>query len=159
MILTPGHASYPSGHATEAFAAAAVLGSVMKASGDVAYTKTAWRNQLIRLAARIAINRTVAGVHFPVDSAAGAVLGLTLARYFVARCTGAANYPAWFFDGSQYPPATDFVWHTLYDEGAENLKAIAPYSVAGVGNPQVIDPAVRSEVLKWLWDLAIAEWA
>ena len=40
----------------------------------------------MRLATRIAVNRTIAGVHFPIDSAAGAVLGLTLGLYFVARC-------------------------------------------------------------------------
>ena len=36
-------------------------------------------------AARIAINRTVAGVHFPVDSMAGQLLGLTVAEYFIKR--------------------------------------------------------------------------
>ena len=41
-------------------------------------------NQLTRQAARIAINRTVAGVHFPVDSIAGAMLGLLIGQYVVA---------------------------------------------------------------------------
>ena len=60
----------------------------------------------MRQAARIAINRTVAGVHFPADSAAGAVLGLTLGQYLVKRCTSAADaqtYTAWKFDGTRYP--------------------------------------------------------
>jgi hypothetical protein len=37
-----------------------------------------------RLAARVAINRTVAGMHYPVDSGAGAVLGLALAEHLWA---------------------------------------------------------------------------
>ena len=43
--------------------------------------------QLMRLASRVAINRTVAGVHFPADSAAGCFLGLALGQYFWRRCT------------------------------------------------------------------------
>ena len=43
---------------------------------------------LARLAARISVNRVIAGVHFPIDLAAGLVLGLTVGRYFVALATG-----------------------------------------------------------------------
>ena len=39
------------------------------------YGDMQWLEQLLRLASRIAVNRTIAGVHFPVDSAAGAVIG------------------------------------------------------------------------------------
>ena len=43
---------------------------------------------LFRLAARIAENRTVAGVHYPVDSAHGAMVGILQALAFTARCEG-----------------------------------------------------------------------
>ncbi|MFD2815804.1 hypothetical protein ACFSYD_17800 [Paracoccus aerius] len=42
------------------------------------------------MAARIAVNRTVAGLHYPCDSAAGAVLGIAVARWVLARA-GAAS--------------------------------------------------------------------
>src|SRR3546814_18772370 len=62
--------------------------AVISANPGSHYRDPAWGEQLMRLAARIAINRTVAGLHFPVDSAAGALLGLTLGRYLAARCAG-----------------------------------------------------------------------
>ncbi|MEL6202915.1 MAG: phosphatase PAP2 family protein, partial [Pseudomonadota bacterium] len=77
VIPTPGHSALPSGHATEAFTAAVVLASVMNHDSDL--TK-----MLMRQAARIAVNRTVAGVHYPVDSIAGAMLGLNLGQMIVA---------------------------------------------------------------------------
>jgi membrane-associated phospholipid phosphatase len=88
MILTPGHGTLPSGHATESFMIAYLLWRLMKDKGR----SVAWLEQLMRQANRIAVNRTVAGVHFPVDSAAGALLGLTLGQYFYRRATGSSNY-------------------------------------------------------------------
>jgi membrane-associated phospholipid phosphatase len=88
MILTPSHGTLPMCHATEAFITAFVLWNVLYYSGIEPYRGDAvnWGTQLMRLAARVAVNRIVAGVHFPVDAAAGMVLGLTLGQYFVNRC-------------------------------------------------------------------------
>lgn len=81
IIATPTHGSLPSGHATEAYLLAGLLttlrgGSAADGARDMAHR--------FRLAARVAINRTVAGVHYPIDSGAGAVLGLALAEHLCA---------------------------------------------------------------------------
>ena len=102
IILTPGHGSFPSGHATETFISALVLLRLLQASPVPPYNVPAdqqrYASELMQLASRVAINRTVAGVHFPVDSSAGELLGLTLGQYFFNRCTAAANYDAYAFD-------------------------------------------------------------
>ena len=95
IIATPSHSAYPSGHATEAFAFAgllALLELVAKGVTDPVATLTAalkgpakaLEMLPFRLAARIADNRTIAGVHFPVDSAHGALLGVGCASAFYA---------------------------------------------------------------------------
>ncbi len=81
MIWTPSHGSLPSGHATEAFTMARVLWLLLRAHGVKPYSEGVWGEMLMRQAALIPINRTVAGVHFPVDSAAGA--GRALAEWIV----------------------------------------------------------------------------
>ncbi|WP_176439197.1 phosphatase PAP2 family protein [Puniceibacterium sediminis] len=81
MIQTPGHGTLPSGHATEAFLVATILRDLVMHAAVRPYLV---EQQLLRQATRIAQNRTVAGVHFPVDSAAGATLGISLARYILA---------------------------------------------------------------------------
>ena len=85
IIQTPGHGSLPSGHATEAFAVAWLLLRLLSSKPGL-NAPPGFVQQLMAQAARIAINRTVAGLHFPVDSLAGQLLGLSIAEYFVARC-------------------------------------------------------------------------
>jgi hypothetical protein len=110
----------------------------------------------LRLAARIAINRTVAGVHFPADSVAGAILGLTLGQYLVNRASGVANSRGSGFDGTAYPNGEDFNLGDIYDVAAmpPAMRFIKPYVIdLGV---QAVD---QSGALNWLWGKAVAEWA
>ncbi len=76
IITTPGHGSFPMGHATQASAVAETLRLMLRLDSQDLLAR-----QLQRQAHRIAFNRIVAGVHFPVDLAAGMVLGQSLARY------------------------------------------------------------------------------
>jgi membrane-associated phospholipid phosphatase len=157
IILTPGHGTLPSGHATEAFTLATVLWALLRAGGNPVYGDSLYGAQLMRLAARIAINRQVAGVHFPVDSAAGAVLGVTLARYLVARLDGSPSAPAHAFRGHLHAGDRDFLWSDYVDLGAADLTeadgVVGP--LPGVDLP----PADGSPALRWLWREARAEWA
>lgn len=83
ILQTPGWAAYPSGHATEAFMFArlilGLLGQDMTAETELSAT-------LALQAASIANNRVYAGLHFPVDSVAGRVLGCSLADAVMALC-------------------------------------------------------------------------
>ncbi|HEX4614630.1 MAG TPA: hypothetical protein VH230_01835, partial [Stellaceae bacterium] len=64
----PGHASYPSGHSTQAHLVALMLGEVMP-------ERLVGPRRPLRLPAeRIARNREVLGLHYPSDSKAGAKL-------------------------------------------------------------------------------------
>ena len=80
VIATPGHGSFPSGHATLAALTSELLHILMyQGRGNEQRSM-----HLDRLARRIAFNRVVAGVHVPVDSQAGYALGTLLARLFAA---------------------------------------------------------------------------
>jgi acid phosphatase (class A) len=61
----PGSLSYPSGHATRAFAWAVVLGELFPAK----------KVELLERAREIGQSRLIAGVHYPSDVAAGTKLG------------------------------------------------------------------------------------
>ena len=81
--------SFPSGHATTAFAAAFVWGAFFPRFRWLLYT----------LAALVALSRVYLGVHFPFDVAYGAILGALIgvasARMFPTRpveaCTGTSQ--------------------------------------------------------------------
>jgi hypothetical protein len=102
MIQTPGHGSLPSGHSTQAFIIAVVLCALFNQKpGSVYY------QQAMRQAYRVAVNRTVAGVHFPIDSIAGHVLGTALGEYFVTRCTRNIAPPVPPHDANDYTRRND----------------------------------------------------
>ena len=69
LVRLPGTGSFPSGHATVAFAAATVL----------AFALPRLAVPLYLLAAAIAWSRVYVGVHYPLDVLAGAVLGVGIA--------------------------------------------------------------------------------
>lgn len=136
IIATPEHGSLPSGHATESYLVATLLPALL---GQSPHSPLAI--YLDRLAAQIAHNRVIAGVHFPVDSQAGRALGIALARYLLRRAGREAGEGiAWSgvgFGASEFRPA-------------EDLLAVEQPEAPG---------EVRVEPLwAWLWKRAADEW-
>jgi hypothetical protein len=98
VITTPGHGALPSGHCVEAYIVKEVLQALLGV--DPSYDGDgALRRQFSRIAARIATNRVIAGVHFPIDNVAGRLLGTVLGRYFAFCC------------GAELPPKDVAPWH------------------------------------------------
>jgi hypothetical protein len=145
MIPTPGHASWPSGHATEAFTVITVLQSLLPAGHK-------YKEQLERLAARIAVNRTVAGLHYPVDSAAGRLLGTALGEFFVSRCQGTKNVPTWGFDGREF--------HGKKDEPVDfDLRVSMTDNLSGYYQHTATKHVIhKSPLLEFMWTKAAKEW-
>jgi hypothetical protein len=83
-IPMPGHASWPSGHATQAWLKALCIEHVL--DGALSGTLTtgdlgAVSSNLRTLAIRVARNREIAGLHNPTDSAAGRNLAETIVPF------------------------------------------------------------------------------
>jgi hypothetical protein len=146
MITTPGHGSFPSGHATQAYAVVHVL----KALLGLKPKHVAVVEQLDRQAARIATNRVIAGVHFPVDNMAGRMLGTALGEYIIGRCTGKPPFPGRRFIASAIDgaPKTDF---NPFNAAQASLGA--PFYAHAAGGP--IPP---SPLMKHIWAKACDEW-
>jgi len=149
VIKTPGHSAYPSGHATQAFLLAEILATLDPTASAI------YRRQ----AARIAQNRTVAGMHYPVDSRAGALLGSALAHQFMGRIApslvqkdkswSAVTVPAPDMSDANY----DFNLLTLDNQYADTLAAMRKADPAGpAANPY--DRALLDE----LWSRVRDEW-
>jgi hypothetical protein len=83
LIPVPGHATYPAGHAVQAHAAAALLKGLW--SGLPANDVKRMGTVADEVAGRVAWNRVVAGLHFPVDLREGKLLGEALAKQVLAQ--------------------------------------------------------------------------
>ena len=152
MIPTPEHGSWPSGHATQAFTVATLLTALIQGEGPATVAPD---SQVFALAARIAANRTVAGVHFPSDSAAGAMLGIAVGNYLAARaCAGqsrtAGKMDALRFDGAALDSSTDFHIGTVQ----ALLGAGGAHPACSFDTPSNVSPAA---MLAALWDAAREE--
>jgi hypothetical protein len=151
MITTPGHGSFPSGHATQVYAVAHVLKKLlMLSSVNVAHRMII--EQLDRQAARIATNRVVAGVHFPIDSMAGRMLGVALGEYFVGRCTKGQTLTGRTFiaGGVDARPTTEFNPFGTEQVSLEDL----PFYSKGT-----VTKNLESPLMEHVWGKAQEEWA
>jgi PAP2 superfamily len=73
LLDVPGHASYPSGHATQAYLVAQALTTVIR-NHEIG-------RELYSIAEQVAVNREWAGLHYASDSAAGKQLARELFPY------------------------------------------------------------------------------
>jgi membrane-associated phospholipid phosphatase len=143
LIQTPGHSAFPSAHAAQAFAMAEVLAALLRAVPGHFSDREKRIDLLFRQAHRIAANRTVAGVHFPMDSAAGAALGLQIGRALVGMMTGRSQMrPVVAFDPNA-DPARDFLFADL----ADSL----------TGQAEATKNATRDPLFGWLWSQCLTE--
>jgi membrane-associated phospholipid phosphatase len=169
LILTPAHRAFPSGHATEAYFAAEMLSRLFSVAGREVGPKqnAGWqsnpnldltngtnasmiRPQLHRIAYRVAENRVVAGVHYPMDSLAGQLLGITLARHLVALC-GHRN-PA----GENRAAVFGALTATAHSEAQPVLDKPWPDQGSYVGEDLVYQASNDSDLVE-LWNLAVEE--
>lgn len=144
MIQTPDHSSFPSGHATEAFAMATVLYRLSATSDPGATTGDPQegidRQSMPFLAAhRIATNRTVAGVHFPADSHAGALLGCQVGELFYHLAVGGT--------------VEERNWTKL---GASEDFLLSSFQLGGTGTTINVQP---DAVVRSLYQRAQSEWS
>ena len=99
LLPTPGHATYPMGHAEQNYAVAAMLAFIARDLHHANDSLNALVDEAFRLAHRISVNRVIAGTHFPVDVHGGALLGITVAQTvwsMAIKCLPATNasFPA-----------------------------------------------------------------
>ncbi|MBB5696109.1 phosphatase PAP2 family protein [Muricoccus pecuniae] len=103
-IEVPGHASYPSAHATEAMLIALILEQVLppEVVQDLAGKPAADVGPLRMMARRTARNREVLGVHYPSDTLCGYKLAARLLPLFLSCPTVAGKSTTDGKDGTPF---------------------------------------------------------
>jgi hypothetical protein len=146
MITTPGHGTFPMGHATQAYAVAHLLKELLQLHPQFPTVI----DQLDRQAARITTNRVIAGMHFPVDSMAGRMLGVALGEYFVGRCIAGKHFKGRKFIASWIDNAAATDFNPFSSD--QKLDAGKLYSETPGGN------IGQSNLMPHMWNEAKAEW-
>ncbi|AMJ62447.1 hypothetical protein AXW83_21000 [Bosea sp. PAMC 26642] len=155
MIPTPAHGTFPSAHAAEAFAAATVLEGLLKKldARPPAERHYPQSGRLIRLlykqAERIAVNRTVAGVHYPIDTWAGAALGEAVGQIILAKCQGGHATPRIYEARDSDFLLADFLPGITGGSGDPATKGLVRAAAPG--------PVQSSPLFAWLWAKALNE--
>ena len=113
---------------------------------------------LLNAAGRISQNRTVAGVHFPVDSIAGSALGVQLGKYLVNRASGNAQLDDIDFNGeglaaSLFEPA-QLQLNAGSDPMGIDVTALDGVSSHGA-QPIPATNNFESDPMAWLWGQAV----
>ncbi|WP_299208423.1 phosphatase PAP2 family protein [uncultured Tateyamaria sp.] len=154
LIPTPSHGSLPSGHATQAAAISTVLVALLEAA-DPGISHVAERRDMIHATGhRIAVNRTVAGVHYPIDSAAGFTIGINVGRIIAALGQNAdAELLKFSFDPNDTAAqGADFILRdakALFDPASTT-----PIAGVSVERATVAPPSADSK-FAWLWSRAL----
>ena len=152
IILTPSYPAWPMGHATEAYTFAKIICALTGQAGSP------MAQQLQVIARRIADNRVITGVHFPIDSTAGFVLAEAMSDYFIARCTSVAGTPteevapvkldsALLSGSADGDPSAAFENDSPWNETAG----------APAATRQAALKIVRSKILACLWERSTSE--
>ena len=161
-------AAFPSGHATEAFLVARLLQRVMGVSSHIISEAgkqeiTPVELQLQRLATRIANNRVVAGVHFPVDATAGRMVAETLVEYLIARSESA---PATEKSPASHWYSRGFLGHKFEDnhllfrpeEPLSEKQGVPHFSPSERQDLPSTQSGNFSGILHFVWKKAREEW-
>lgn len=165
-IINAGRfAVFPSGHASEAFLIARLLQLFASLKTSCAAQGGDLDKQLQRLAARISVNRVIAGVHFPIDAAAGRMVGEGLAHYLWTRCnTEHAGWTPRDFKGAELKDEKDIRVEFNPNETMDGDAASRPYFKGNSSGK--IKPALQSgliadqcgSLLSHVWEQACSEW-
>jgi len=163
IIPTPSHSSFPSGHATAAFALATVQQHLLtSASIDETELSKQLDSLAFRLAARIAENRVVAGVHFPVDNAAGAILGFKIAQALVVAAKGGGKVKALTFNAPDWLKETDHIGDFVLETFSKALSNMAISDMSTTWKPltaasETVTIAKAPDIIRDLYDAAVTE--
>ena len=111
------------------------------------------RDKLLwKMAERISVNRTVAGVHYPIDSWAGATLGCAVGGVILALCGLGKKVHAVKYD----PLDHDFTANRFLKAYEEVTNGVGSCDgLTGIGVVKV-DPAKQYE---WLWSKVQSEFS
>lgn len=149
VLEVPPHRTLPAGHAQEAHITATLLSELAGFAGA-----TEPHRALRRLAHRIAENRVVAGLHFPIDNIAGRLMGDALADYLLAAAGQRNVWTGGSFDGEGLA-AGAAAEDELRDEDS-SADSRAACNGCGALVPAAAAPPLP--IFQQLWVNARAEW-